>query len=329
MVDANAQPLRDGPSHPADAAVDARPRTDAAAGCDSGVASIACLLVVDAEHSPASIAVDDNNVYWSEGGQTTDMAEIVRVPRTGGQPVTLAHGATSSLVSDGSYVYFTDFLDLPQRHVLRVPVDGGAVVTLAPADSPQCLTVDDQDVYWTDRGGVLKVAKAGGATVTVAPPSQQIQHSIVVDQATVYWAANGVFRVSKDGGAVGTLVDGASGTVGGPCRGLALSAGGLFASYYARVDAGGSALVRVPLAADAGGLTTLVSSGDPTMLVASSTDLFWTGFGPMLDIHETPADGGPSTTLATPDVQSIHDIVCASDGTLYWTTDTQVQSFTP
>jgi hypothetical protein len=292
------------------------------------VASVDCLAVVDSEHVLESIAVDDSNVYWTAYGQMSDDAVIVRLSRAGGKPVTLAEGAAyPSLVSDGSYVYFADVINAPQRHILRVPVDGGAVMTVASASYPSCLTVDDQYVYWTDSGGVRKAAKSGGDTVTIVPSNGSADGPIVVDDTSIYWAPGGLYRVNKDGGATDTLLSG-SDPAGGGCDLLGLSAGGVIVVEGLSVG-GPTTLVNVPLSADAGGPTTLVGSDMPTLFAAGATELFWTGFGPMLEINETPIAGGPTTTLAMPDVVGISDMALASDGTLYWTSITKVQSLRP
>jgi hypothetical protein len=75
--------------------------------------------------------------------------------------------------------------------------------------------------------------------------------------------------------------------------------------------------------------TVIVSSGQPGAVVASSTEIFWVGSGDTNEIDEMPLDGGSTVTLATPLDPQIQDMVLASDGTLYWTGDFQVQSLVP
>ena len=141
-------------------------------------------------------------------------------------------------------------------------------------------------------GGVYKIAKAGGATSTVVvPPAGAL--GIVVDATNVYWA--------------------------GPGRGFALYDG----------DAGYDNRILSVAIADAGTPVIITSTDDPWLVVANSSAVYTVGDGTALEITETPLDGGPTKTVARPLANAVEDIVLASDGTLYWTTDTQVQAMRP
>jgi hypothetical protein len=59
------------------------------------------------------------------------------------------------------------------------------------------------------------------------------------------------------------------------------------------------------------------------------TDLYWSGLGAALSIFDTPLGGAPTRTLVMPQAKDVDDMALASDGTLYWTTDLQVQSIKP
>jgi hypothetical protein len=298
---------------------------DGATGCDSGESSVQCLSAADSTHLNGPIAVDDKNVYWAAIGQGPDDSVIMRESRTGGLGVTLAKGYAGSLVSDGEFVYWSDFAD-STRSIKRVPVAGGSVTTLTAASVPSCLAVDDTSVYWTDNlSGVVKVAKAGGTAVTLAPPAGgDGEFAIAVDATSVYWGGAGTSSVSKEGGAVTTLQAASVNNPTDNCRAIALVGETL-------LIVGGTSiveLVSLPIA-DPSNPLVLTSSDDPASVVATSTDAFWQGFGTAIEINEIPIDGGPITTLATPMAQRIEDLVVASDGTLYWTTDLQVQSLKP
>ena len=54
------------------------------------------------------------------------------------------------------------------------------------------------------------------------------------------------------------------------------------------------------------------------------------GLGPTLTVNALPlTGGGMASRLAAPLAQSAPDVALASDGTLYWTTNDQVQSLKP
>jgi hypothetical protein len=309
-------------------ASDAGSQHDAATGCDSGELSVQCVSAADSTHLNGPVAVDDQNVYWAAIGQGPEDSFIMRKSRAGGLAVTLGEGYPGlSLVSDGEFVYWNDSYCGPAWCIKRVPVAGGSVTTLAAASAPTCLAVDDSSVYWTDNdSGIIKIAKTGGATVTLAPATGgDGQFDIAVDATTVYWGGAGISSVSKEGGAVTTLQAVSVETPTDNCRSMALVGDTLFIIGGGMTFDGLESL-RI---ADPDNPVHLTSSGGPTRVVATSTELFWQGYGTAIEINETPVAGGPTTTLATPPAQSIEDMAVASDGTLYWTTDLQVQSLKP
>jgi hypothetical protein len=63
--------------------------------------------------------------------------------------------------------------------------------------------------------------------------------------------------------------------------------------------------------------------------VVGSTDVFWLMYGAPLEINAISQDGGATTTLVAPLAQSVNDMTVAGDGTLYWTTDFQIQALKP
>jgi hypothetical protein len=64
-------------------------------------------------------------------------------------------------------------------------------------------------------------------------------------------------------------------------------------------------------------------------MVAGPTTLFWSGPDTNVYINDAPLDGGATKVLARPQAQFIPDIFLATDGTLYWSTGTQIQSIVP
>jgi hypothetical protein len=338
----DAGATRDGTARDGRSADAGRPR-DASpdggfTGCDSGQPGVQCIAV----HGGDLLAVDDENVYFAQTHPPDAAPAVMRVARSGGAPVTLAESFAHALTTDGSYLYWVEYAHHgeagAQTVIVRVPVGGGSLSTLVPVaqeSNPACLAVDDASLYWTDnaiatdaglQAGVLKVPKDGGPRVVVAAEYPYVVGALTLDSTSIYWlAARSVQYVGKDGGSVTTLVSNAD--------------AGFYASSYCHALARVQSVLYLPFIDLAGGENDLlaVSVADaaasvlaphskPAVLVADSRAVYWAGYVEH-GIYETPLDGGPTVTLASPG--PVHDIVQASDGTLYWMTDTQVQAMKP
>jgi hypothetical protein len=108
------------------------------------------------------IAVDDQNVYWTNSGSIGTDATVMKEPLGGGAITVLASNQcdASEVAADGTNVYWLNYgcPGGPGGTVMSVPRDGGTPVVLASA-SAVTLTVGATSVYWTGGGLVQKVAK--------------------------------------------------------------------------------------------------------------------------------------------------------------------------
>jgi hypothetical protein len=330
-----------------------------AGGCDSGVPSVRCLAQVGPTYTnlsdtwSAPLAVDDENVYWGAYGEATNEGVVLRVSRSGGSVVTMAHLAAVTLASDGANLYAATW-NSTGSSIVGIPVSGGAAITFASATNANCIAVDDESVYWTSLHEVVKVAKAGGTPVTLASVDYIIAPSpnaIALDATDVYWSTNDIVaRVSKAGGPAVTLLSTMfEQQAFDPvyCHLLALSNASLLVADALVGPDGGAEIWSADAEARtwsrdaeaqiwsmpiAGPVppppTALVTGGNPFLVAAGSNDVFWMGSRP-LTVNETPNHGGATTTLAVPLANGVSDFALASDGTLYWLTNDQVQSIKP
>jgi hypothetical protein len=302
-------------------------------GCNSGQAAIQCIAAADSTHLNGFITVDDANIYWGEHGQTSADDFVMRASRTGGGAVTLARGTANALASDGTDLYWTDWDQAGGNTgtIRRIPVTGGALTTLATVSSPLCIALDDANVYWSEvwSGALVELPKAGGTAITLAHAMAGLSSSsIALDGHNVYWSAPAPVSVSKAGGAVSPVWDNvpAAYEPQSYCRSIAVVGSTLAFSFSL---AGASSNVgRLPVT---GGTSPdfIDPPGIPSSLGAGTTGVIWLDYGTAIQIDEASVVGGGISTLTAPPDPTIQDIVVASDGTIYWTGDFQVQSLKP
>jgi hypothetical protein len=100
-------------------------------------------------YGPNDIATDGTSVYWTNSSGT-----VVKVPKGGGCPVTLASNQIPcwGITLDATNVYFTDENSTDGGTVMTVPKGGGCVTALAVGANLLGIAVDSTTVYWVDQG---------------------------------------------------------------------------------------------------------------------------------------------------------------------------------
>ena len=94
------------------------------------------------------IAVDEQNVYWSEGSMTHPVGCAVRkVPVNGGAVTTVFDERyVTDFTVDGINVYFSEFEGIPS--IRKIPIDGGTITIVADNAAALVLVNVLDKLYW-------------------------------------------------------------------------------------------------------------------------------------------------------------------------------------
>ena len=133
---------------------------DGGGGMDGGSNDTNPIVRVDAgtpttlatSASTYAIAVDDTHVYWTDLVART----VMKVPREGGTPVTLASDQERAFVLavDATHAYWTVDAQPGPGTVMKVPLAGGTPVTVASGQmGPTGIAVDGTTGSWGCRAG--------------------------------------------------------------------------------------------------------------------------------------------------------------------------------
>ena len=155
-------------------------------------------VVVGGEFGPEQLAVDSENVYfsnWDWGGTT-----VVQASLDAGVTRTLAVVTRPlGIAIDPSNVYFSNIGD--GGTVYQVPKGGGAALLLAPSPSAENIASDGTNVYWSDNAlKTLQKIRVGGGTVVTLLSGLGRPSGIAVDGTSVYCVdvgTNSILRVNK------------------------------------------------------------------------------------------------------------------------------------
>jgi hypothetical protein len=162
-------------------------------------------VVANASGAPISdIAVDAENVYWSQIALSTDHGRVSSKQFAGNSQTLFRDGTNDpwlldprGVAVDNGNVYWVDtangavetFSTITNALFvpLRFPMTDGGVT-----DSPFDLVSDGQNVYWvTYDGGKIISVPIGGGPQTILAQNENHPHAIAVDQSNVYWVDYG------------------------------------------------------------------------------------------------------------------------------------------
>jgi len=101
---------------------------------------------------PADIALDANNIYWTDNRDGT----VMKAPLSGGTPTLIASGQNFpfGIAVDSQNVYWTNNGGNTGGSVMKAPIGGGEATVIASGQNfPMGIAVDQTNVYWTNNAG--------------------------------------------------------------------------------------------------------------------------------------------------------------------------------
>jgi sugar lactone lactonase YvrE len=270
-------------------------------------------VIASGQTSPAYVAVDATQVYWTN----VNSGQIMKAGKDGGAVTELANGQTVpfSIAVGAAGVFWTNTVS--PGSVNRVAKEGGPVtVVAANEDGPRGLTLDEGHVYWGNQGttdGTVKRALFDGSGVEVLSGQQATIRDMVLLGDHVYWAA------TDAGNLAGTLATGGAGldlVVTGQPNPHGVATDGVALYFTTHTDTG--TVVRVV----PGGAPTVLASmqGAPRSVVVDDRTVYWTNEDDG-KVQSTPiaslADGSrPIRTLASS--QSAPFGIAMDRTAIYW-----------
>jgi len=242
--------------------------------------------VLSQSERPGAMALDQANVYWSDGALSG--ATLQKVPLAGGTAQQLATGIwASNIVVDASYVYASLDDSSGTGSIVKVPIAGGAAVTLAPAQlNNGQLAIDSTYVYWVSlgdgtqmnntNGSVMRVPKAGGTVVPLAANVNGPRSLVLANNFVYFGNRVSIQKVPTTSGAVSTVTTTTGATA------LAADAG----SIYAGSNVEFSSLLQLSLAGVA--QSTLAATGYTRALVVDGGTVFWSDSTSLNSVAKMP-----------------------------------------
>jgi hypothetical protein len=264
------------------------------------------------QNAPWAIALDADNIYWTNRGTSTD-GSVVKLPKTGGMPVSLATALhfPGGIAVNGTTVLFGGFT----LGIVSVPIDGGPTATVVPSDAADGggveLAVDPDFVYWTNAGapGVVMKATLDGGSVTTLAYNLASPSGFAIDSSYVYWSEVGsgtVRKVSVGGGGFTTLASN---------QGITLPPALAVDAFNVYWPVSSGAIMSVQIAGGDPSTFLPASAGAVTVAVDDTYVYFGSNNSA---VYKAPKGGGPVALLAAATPGGGAGAMAVDDKYVYW-----------
>jgi hypothetical protein len=289
--------------------------------CQGGACSDnACqpLMLASNQNVPNDLAVDSNNLYWTNEGDAGANGSVMQVQLDGGNLITLATGRAQpvGLVVDSAWVYWaeegTSANNFQDGVVAKVPIGGGTVQTIAQNQAlPIDVAVSPTNIYWTnggfalandDAGTVMMAALDGGSATTLATGQHQTQW-MAIDQTYVYWTTGGTQAKNYADGTIEKIaLDGTGGAISVATgqtspSGLAVDANNV---YWPTLGTSANNFLdgTIVQQSKTGTRTTIArNQAEPLGVAVDANNVYWPDGMGTLGVFTAPIGGGATATF--------------------------------
>jgi hypothetical protein len=135
---------------------------------------------------PNEIAVDANNIYWTDTWNGPYGGRVAKMAAGGGAVTTLgSDNYPVHIAVYGNYVYYQ-----ASNNLMKVGTNGIAAAISIASTAGGGVAADASGVYWTDGTGSVYAMPAGSTTATTIASSQGAPDYIISDATTLYWTNN-------------------------------------------------------------------------------------------------------------------------------------------
>jgi hypothetical protein len=264
------------------------------------------------DSAPYGLAVDANNVYWTNSGSH----EVMQANADGSSPLVLAkmQNTPYAVHLAGGFVYWTSYS--VEGVMRKTPIGGGAITSLVDAPATRDFAVGTTHIWWTrEPDDVQRIPIEGGAedagTVDLLT-NNPLTNGITADATSIYWVnrQDGYIKRADHDFAFETPL--ASGDI--PWH-IEVDETSIYWTEQGSSPGTGK-VMKASKVDGSKGVTIASNQAGPQGLALDATSVYWANKEDGT-IHKAPLAGGADVVIAAGQLAPANVVVSATH--VYWT----------